>query len=85
MSLQQKIEEKLNEALSPTHLEVINESHLHAGHMGDDGSGESHFRIILASDNFKDTSRVGQQREIYSILAEEMKQIHALAIQITAT
>ena len=85
MSLQQKIEEKLNEALSPTHLEVINESQLHAGHMGDDGSGESHFRIILTSDNFKESTRVGQQREIYTILAEEMKKIHALAIQITTT
>ena len=80
--MEEKITEKLQNALNPTHLAVINESHLHQGHAGDDGSGESHFRIEVTSDQFKGTSRVAQQREIYSALADEMKQIHALTIQI---
>jgi BolA protein len=82
MNMQQKIEEKLQNALKPEILEVINESHLHAGHAGDDGSGESHFRLVICSHNFKENSRVGQQREIFNILKEEMDQIHALSIQI---
>lgn len=82
MNMSKKIEEKLKEALQPNILEVINESHLHSGHAGDDGSGESHFRLVIASENFQETSRVGQQREIFNILKEEMKVIHALSIQI---
>jgi BolA protein len=82
MKMEQKITEKLRAALNPAHLDVINESHLHQGHAGDDGSGESHFRIEVTSSQFKGTSRVAQQREVYSALADEMKQIHALTIQI---
>lgn len=82
MNIQQKIEEKLKNALQPDVLEVINESHLHAGHAGDDGSGESHFRLVIKSHNFKENNRVGQQREIFQILTDEMPQIHALSIQI---
>ena len=82
MKMEQKITEKLQKALNPTHLAVINESHLHQGHAGDDGSGESHFRIEVTSDQFKGTSRVAQQRDVYNILVDEMKIIHALTIQI---
>lgn len=82
MSMKQKITQKLQVALKPDILEVINESTLHQGHAGDDGSGESHFRIIITSSHFKESSRVAQQREIYTILAEELAQIHALSIQI---
>lgn len=80
--MQKRIEDKLRNALQPDVLEVINESHLHSGHAGDDGSGESHFRLVIATHNFKENSRVGQQREIFTILEEEMKVIHALSIQI---
>lgn len=82
MNMSEKIEEKLQKALQPDVLEIINESHLHSGHAGDDGSGESHFRLVIASKNFCETSRVGQQREIFNILRDEMKVIHALSIQI---
>ncbi len=82
MNIQQKIEEKLKNALQPEILELTNESHLHAGHSGDDGSGESHFRLVIKSHNFKENNRVAQQREIFQILADEMKIIHALSIKV---
>lgn len=81
--MQQKIEQKLNEALSPNHLDVVNESALHSGHAGDDGSGESHFRIIISAERLKTLSRVAAQRRIYEVLVDEMKIIHALTINIT--
>jgi BolA protein len=85
MKMEQKITDRLQEALNPTHLAVINESHLHQGHAGDDGSGESHFRVEISSSQFKGSTRVAQQREIYSALVNEMKIIHALSIQINTT
>jgi BolA protein len=76
------IRQKLTEALAPTRLEVINESHLHAGHAGDNGTGDSHFRILLASPSFAGISRIEAQRKIYHILAEELKSgVHALSIK----
>lgn len=81
-SLQEKIEKKLQVALQPTYLKVVNQSIYHAGHAGDDGSGESHFKIEIAAKNLEKLSRINAQKEIYSILEEEMKIIHALSIQV---
>lgn len=82
MNMQDKIQQKLETELQPTELHVINQSHLHAGHAGDDGSGESHFKIEIASDIFQNISRVAQERLVYKALAEEMQHIHALSVKI---
>ncbi len=83
MSLEQIIKSKLETAFSPHHLEIINESHLHAGHMGDDGSGESHWRIIIASEQLNAQSRVEAHRAINAILESELRnKIHALSIKL---
>ena len=83
--MEETIRRKLTESLAPTRLEVVNESHLHAGHAGDDGSGESHFRVLVVSRRFAGLSRVAAQRVIYEVLAEEMKNgIHALSINVLA-
>lgn len=64
-------------------VEVINESHLHAGHAGDDGSGESHFRIILRADELAAMSRVARHRAVYAALGVDLTQkIHAIALDI---
>lgn len=77
------IRQKLTESLHPIHLEVINQSHLHAGHAGDNGTGESHFLVKVASDHFAGLSRIEGQRIIYGLLEEELKTtIHALSINI---
>ncbi len=80
VSMKERIESKLNAAFSPKYLVVENLSHLHAGHAGDDGSGESHFSIEIVSNAFEGGNRVSSQRRIFEVLKEEMKEIHALSI-----
>jgi len=76
---------RLTEALDPTHLEVINESALHAGHAGDDGSGETHFRVEIEAPAFTGLSRVERQRRVNRALADLLAtRIHALAIRARA-
>jgi BolA protein len=60
MSVAASIEQKLTEAFSPTLLEVIDESHHHAGHAGNPGGGESHFRIRIQAEAFAGKPRVAQ-------------------------
>jgi BolA family transcriptional regulator, general stress-responsive regulator len=88
-----RIEAKLTQALSPEHLAVIDESHLHAGHhhLGSDhhaafdGSGETHFRVRLVSAAFAGQSRVGRHRLVNEALREELAGgVHALAIEASA-
>lgn len=77
-----RIEEKLRVALNPIEFDLKNISHLHEGHAGDNGSGESHFKLFIVSNKFEDMSRVNRQRLIYDILKDEMKtSVHALSIQ----
>lgn len=83
MGLDSEIQQALEAAFSPTQLEVINESHMHAGHSGDDGSGESHWRIVIAAPEFDDLSRVARHRAIHSALGTDIiSRLHALAIDI---
>ncbi|MBL8789947.1 MAG: BolA family transcriptional regulator [Rhizobiales bacterium] len=78
--------EKLEQALSPSLLEVIDESHHHAGHSGSRPDGESHFRIRIAAPALAGLSRVNQHRKVNEILAEELRErVHALAIEIEKT
>lgn len=93
MSIQSRIEEKLRGEFSPERLEVINESHLHAGHHHTesgreetfDGTGETHFRVRIVADAFAGMSRVERHRAINALLADELKGgVHALALEPTA-
>jgi BolA family transcriptional regulator, general stress-responsive regulator len=86
LSQQSNIERKLTEALKPERLEVINESHLHAGHQAHfDGTGESHFRVRIFTTAFSGKSRVERHRMINQLLADELRdEIHALAIEAHA-
>jgi len=72
----------LRDAFAPMALEVVNDSHRHAGHGGSPGTGESHFSIEVVSDRFKGKSRVERHRMVNEVLADELKgRIHALAIR----
>jgi len=76
---------RLSENLTPSRLEVINDSHHHAGHMGDDGTGESHFTVIVESARFVGLNRVARQRLVNQALADLLSsRIHALAIRARA-
>lgn len=85
MSVETRIREKLVQALSPTRLDVINESHLHAGHRNSPGTGESHFCVLVVSPAFVGKSRVARHRLVNETLAAELKgAVHALAIKAYA-
>ncbi|MCC6863956.1 MAG: BolA family transcriptional regulator, partial [Rhodobacteraceae bacterium] len=58
MSLAEQITARLTQTFSPLQLDVVNESHRHAGHSGDDGSGESHFKVIIRAPALAAMSRV---------------------------
>lgn len=80
-----QIETLLTAALSPTHLAVINDSAKHSGHMGDDGSGESHFTVMIESAAFTGKSRLERQRMVNSALGDLPGQkVHAMAIKASA-
>lgn len=82
MSVAQNIEHKLREAFAPLSLSVIDESHLHAGHIGERPEGETHFRVELVSAAFADCSRVDRQRMVYETLRDELAgPVHALSVQ----
>mmetsp|Transcript_3149 Transcript_3149/g.4372 ORF Transcript_3149/g.4372 Transcript_3149/m.4372 type:complete len:290 (+) Transcript_3149:100-969(+) len=68
--------------LQPTSIELVDESHQHAGHAGAKGfeAGESHFKLDIVADCFDDLSRVKRHQLIYTILGDIMQQIHALQI-----
>ena len=80
------IKEKLTEAFNPSHLEVIDESHKHAGHAGarahadEHGSGESHFHVVIKSDAFDGMTRIAKHRAVMEVLEAEMKLIHAFSL-----
>jgi len=76
---------RLTDSLAPSRLEVINDSHHHAGHMGDDGTGESHFTVVVESARFVGLNRVARQRLVNQALADLLSsRIHALAIRARA-
>ncbi len=78
------IKQKLQSALQPELLLVVDESHKHAGHRGVEGraGGETHFRITVVSQVFAGLSRVKRHQHIYRLLAEELKySVHALALK----
>ncbi|MDP6122718.1 MAG: BolA/IbaG family iron-sulfur metabolism protein [Arenicellales bacterium] len=80
----QRIESLLRTAFSPSKLEIIDESHLHAGHAGAAGGG-GHFRVVIASEQFSGLSTVASHRLIYQALDEMLpEEIHALSLQLTS-
>jgi BolA protein len=76
-----RIETKLRERLEAAHVEVIDESHLHAGHAGA-ASGGGHFRAVIVASRFEGLSPVQAQRLVYASLEDEMqREIHALSMK----
>lgn len=85
MSAEARMREKLMNALDPTRLDVVNESHMHAGHAGSPGTGESHFRVLVVSAKFAGKSRVERHRMVNAALAAELRDgVHALAVKAYA-
>ena len=78
-----EIRARLTSALDPTSLEIIDESHLHAGHAGA-RDGRGHFRIRIASPKFEGRRPIEQHRLVYEALGDLMEtDIHAAAIEVS--
>ncbi|WP_197063515.1 BolA family protein [Novosphingobium malaysiense] len=83
--LAQEMRQLLTAALEPTQLDIINDSASHSGHMGDDGSGESHFTIVIESPKFAGVSRLQRQRMVNGALGDiPGERVHAIAIKARA-
>jgi stress-induced morphogen len=67
--------------LKPTKLDLVDNSHQHAGHAGNDMDGESHFDLTIVASAFEGLNLVKRHQLIYMILGDIMPQIHALQIQ----
>jgi BolA protein len=76
---------RLNSALSPSFIELVDDSEQHRGHGGSNPAGESHFSLRVESAAFAGRSRVERQRMIYAALGELMDaRVHALSIKAVA-
>lgn len=76
MSTQQRIHDKLVDALAPAVLEVVNESHMHSG-----PATESHFKVVVVAQAFDGVALVQRHRRVNETLADELKSgVHALSI-----
>ena len=83
--VQQEMERLLTEAFAPTRLEIVNDSAKHHGHAGDEGSGESHFTVVIEAPALAAMSRVERQRAVNKALGDiPGERVHALAIQASA-
>ena len=78
MTVQQTIESKITAELQPSHLEVVNESHMHSVPPG----SESHFKLVVVSERFAGRTRVARHQMVNRILADELERhLHALSMQ----
>ncbi len=83
--LQTEMETLLTQSLAPSRLDVINDSASHHGHAGDDGSGESHFTVVIESAAFAGKNRLERQRMVNRALGDiPGTRVHALAIKAIA-
>ena len=76
MTMQETITNKIQAAMNPLHLEVENESHMHNVPAG----SESHFKILVGSDQFDGQMLIKRHSLLNTILSEELSQIHAMAL-----
>lgn len=76
---------RLDSALTPSRIELVDDSEQHRGHGGYNPAGESHFTLRIESAAFAGKSRVERQRMVYAALGDLMRErVHALSIRATA-
>ena len=80
----ERIRDTLEQAFTPTELNISDDSHLHAGHAGA-RSGKGHFTVDIVSASFEGKSPIQRHRMVYAALAEMMEtDIHALSVKASA-
>src|SRR3979411_2035203 len=85
MAMRDVITEKLSAVFTPQSVEVVDESHQHAGHAGHRPGGETHFRVYIVAEAFRGKSRLPRRRMVHATLVSELQNgVHALAIHASA-
>ena len=83
MSKTEEIRAKLQDALTPKLLEVVDDSESHRGHGGYQEGGESHYNLRIRAECFEGQSRIQRHRMVHSALGPELiGRIHALALDL---
>ena len=82
MSIESEIRSRLTAEFQPVQLEVVNDSAKHAGHSGDDGTGESHFKVTIRATALAGLGRVERHRAVQRALGDINTRVHALALDI---
>ena len=87
-TIEHLLSQRLHAAFKPAELQLINESHLHAGHSGSEGGGQ-HWRVKMQAAAFATLNRVAQHRAVYAAAGDLLQQdvhsqgyIHALALEL---
>jgi BolA protein len=77
-----RMRRKLEAEFAPTRLEIVDDSHRHAGHAGAAPGGETHFAVTMVSAAFNGLGRVARQRAVYAVVAAELRErVHALQLR----
>jgi BolA protein len=80
MNMQENIRNKISQAFKPKNLEVIDESHKHAGHSGWRESGETHFKVVLSAEAFAGMSRIERGRAVFNAIDYKEMGVHAIEL-----
>ena len=85
MTVAETIRHMLSVRFTPARLDIVDESHRHAGHAGARPEGETHFAVTIVSPAFAGLNRVARQRIVYETLAVELaSRVHALSLTTLA-
>jgi len=83
MNMEEKIKAAIKNKIKTHDMQLINESHKHAGHAGDDGSGQTHFKLMIVSDDFLNLNRVQRQRLVNAAISECFDAgLHAISLKL---
>jgi BolA protein len=78
-----ELERKIEAAIAPSSLTIIDQSHLHSGHAGDRPFGQSHYHAIVTATAFQGKNRVARQRMVFAALGSLVGQeVHALSMDL---
>lgn len=83
MNFEEKIKLTVEKNLECVYFELINESNKHHGHIGDDGSGQTHFKLVVVSPQFEGMGRVMRHRLVNNMLAPLYRQgLHSVSLDL---
>lgn len=85
MNRSERIRQILTDAFRPAALDVVDDSHKHAGHSGARPEGETHYTVVISASSFEGVSRVARQRAVMDVLKPEFETgLHALSIKASS-